>query len=49
MKVHCYELIKQSPNIQIFPMTSSQGRTENSWGNRGSWGPCVLAHTHKSL
>ncbi|CAI9605554.1 unnamed protein product [Staurois parvus] len=29
-----------------------QGRTDNSWGppgNRGSWGPCVLALTQKSL
>ncbi|CAI9556291.1 unnamed protein product, partial [Staurois parvus] len=29
-----------------------QGRTDNSWGpsgNRGSWGPCVLAQTQKSL
>ncbi|CAI9548577.1 unnamed protein product [Staurois parvus] len=29
-----------------------QGRTDNSWGppgNRGSWGPCALAQTQKSL
>ncbi|CAI9616987.1 unnamed protein product [Staurois parvus] len=29
-----------------------QGWTDNSWGppgNRGSWGPCVLAQTQKSL
>ncbi|CAI9620821.1 unnamed protein product, partial [Staurois parvus] len=28
------------------------GQTDNSWGppgNRGSWGPCVLAQTQKSL
>ncbi|CAI9575114.1 unnamed protein product [Staurois parvus] len=41
----------------MFPMTQwqqghLQGRTDNSWGppgNRGSWGPCVLAQTQKSL
>ncbi|CAI9589947.1 unnamed protein product [Staurois parvus] len=29
-----------------------QGWADNSWGpqgNRGSWGPCVLAQTQKSL
>ncbi|CAI9584534.1 unnamed protein product, partial [Staurois parvus] len=29
----------------------SQGRTDNSWGppgNRGSWGPCVLAQIQKT-
>ncbi|CAI9572551.1 unnamed protein product [Staurois parvus] len=33
--------------IQLF-WYHKQGRTDNSWGplgNRGSWGPCVLAHT----
>ncbi|CAI9576084.1 unnamed protein product [Staurois parvus] len=34
------------------PFSHRQGRTDNSWGppgNRGSWGPCVLAQTQKSL
>ncbi|CAI9601671.1 unnamed protein product [Staurois parvus] len=29
-----------------------QGQTDKSWGplgNRGSWGPCVLVQTQKSL
>ncbi|CAI9537630.1 unnamed protein product, partial [Staurois parvus] len=35
-------------NYGYFPIFT-QGRTDNSWGNRGSWGPCVLAQTQKSL
>ncbi|CAI9615728.1 unnamed protein product, partial [Staurois parvus] len=34
-------------NIETWE-SNNQGRTDNSWGplgNRGSWGPCVLAHT----
>ncbi|CAI9624855.1 unnamed protein product [Staurois parvus] len=44
--------------MKIFPACKcqsyihlDQGRTNNSLGpqgNRGSWGPCVLAHTQKT-
>ncbi|CAI9565119.1 unnamed protein product [Staurois parvus] len=35
-----------------FYQRGMQGRTDNSCrppGNRGSWGPCVLGQTQKSL
>ncbi|CAI9549352.1 unnamed protein product, partial [Staurois parvus] len=35
--------------VSIKSMLYCQGRTDNSWGNRGSWGPCVLAQTQKCL
>ncbi|CAI9539609.1 unnamed protein product [Staurois parvus] len=40
--------------LQVFgsSVTWNQGWTDNSWGppgNRGSWGPSVLAQTQKSL
>ncbi|CAI9605553.1 unnamed protein product, partial [Staurois parvus] len=38
--------------VSITRVLYRQGRTDNSWGppgNRGSWGPCVLALTQKSL
>ncbi|CAI9546821.1 unnamed protein product [Staurois parvus] len=40
---HCWALMSTGGRMQ------NQGRTDNLWGNRGSWGPCVLAQTQKSL
>ncbi|CAI9572545.1 unnamed protein product [Staurois parvus] len=50
------QAVPEFPNGQSAPGRSTEvheylGWTDNSWGprgNRGSWGPCVLARTQKS-
>ncbi|CAI9624319.1 unnamed protein product [Staurois parvus] len=45
-------MMRRSAAVVILMCCQCQGRTDNSWGppgNRGSWGPCVIAQTQKSL